>query len=211
MSIPLLGTQDIEINQAIVINTLRGSAFYNPAFLIASGAHHVTITAGHLEVVVGTLVTSNTSTSKNWIYSNGNISTTRKFAKRVVGTSGVVSREAHLSVPDDRAAYIEFSGLAYGMIAISSSVPGSGGTGLFTFRCGDASRNITILTSAGPTTTATTGELIGTTGTDGHFTVSASQTYSRIYIENRTGASRNYNYTLMNVLNEVTASELVLV
>jgi hypothetical protein len=206
---PLLGSKDIDIHQAIVINALRGSAFYNPAFLVAAAATHTNIHAGHLEVVVGTLA-SDTSTYP-WIYSNGVINTTRKFSKRNVVTSGVVSREAFLSVPDDRSAYIEFSGLAYGMIAISSSVPGSGGTALFVFRCGDASRAITVLASAGPTTTATIGELIGTTGTDTHFTISASQTYSRVYIENRTGVARNYNYTILNLVGGVYAAELVLV
>ncbi len=209
---PILSARDIHILHALVINTLRGAGFYNPAFLISASAIHVIITDGNLESVVALLASDMVNTQRGRVYSNGEVITTQKYKKRVIGTSGVSSKEAVLTVPDDRAAYVEFSAAApTGMIAVCSSVPGSGGTALFAFRVGDASRAITILASAGPTTTATTGELTGTTGVDGQFTISASQTFNRVYIENRTGASRSYNYTIMNLGDGITASEMVLV
>lgn len=101
-----------------------------------------------------------------------------------------------LSLADDAASSWEFGGTAQGILILSGNVS-SAGIAVAWFRVG-TSPAVSILSSAGPTVTGTTGALTGTTGTDTHLTISA-HTDNKLYIENRTAASRTYQAAFLSM------------
>ena len=96
-------------------------------------------------------------------------------ARYVIGDDGFAT--VSLAAFDNSAAKIEFA----------SSVVG-GPNGSLWARCDATNACVSIAFAAGPTLTFTTGALGGTTGTDGHVTMSAG-TDGKCYIENRSGAT----------------------
>jgi hypothetical protein len=77
-----------------------------------------------------------------------------------------------------------------GMILVQSRSAASTNY-LWAFYVTSAGGSFTPVYFIGSNTVATTGALTGTTGTDGKFTCSVNTANGKIYIENRTGASRN--------------------
>lgn len=105
----------------------------------------------------------------------------------------------NVTLPDDTAAYIQFTGIQYGLFALASNIP-AGGACLALFRAGDASAMVTILSSTG-TVVGGSGTLAGTTGPDGQLNIRARAdgVVSRIAFENRTGAQRVYIITFLSL------------
>jgi hypothetical protein len=201
-------TRDVRIDQLFVSNTSQGAGFYDPAVYVESGCYGVSVEARYKESVVTTLMNKISTAYRE--ESNGETQTNAKHRTRVLAASGMSSLSGEFAMNDDTAAYIEFSGAARGMIALSATA-GSGGSALIAFRAGDASQFATILASGGATVgSAGDTTLAGTTSTDGRLTVATPSASNRLYLENRTGAARSYKYTLMN-LNDVTASDIVAV
>jgi hypothetical protein len=102
-----------------------------------------------------------------------------------------------IPVNDDTAASIEFDGDAKGVAVISGSTGGLRGTTVH-FRVG-ATNHATLISSSA-NVVATTGELTGTTGTDGNLTISA-HTDRKLYIENRRGQNGTYTVTFLSLVD----------
>ena len=104
---------------------------------------------------------------------------------------------AEVSLADDAATSVEFDTAGTRGIMIISGSVGAGGAAVYHFRVG-TSLTSAVLSSAGPTVTATTGALTGTTGNDTELTLSV-HTDNKLYIENRTGGTRGYTITFLSV------------
>lgn len=98
-----------------------------------------------------------------------------------------------LTINDDAVATLEFSGTCYGLLAINGPTSASRPS-LIAFRVG-SSNYCTVLAGAA---VASTGILTGTTGVDTNLNIN-THTDNKIYIENRTGAQRVYNVTLLSM------------
>ena len=99
-----------------------------------------------------------------------------------------------ITLADDAAASYEFSGTTYGIVLVNGSTDGAGPC-IAAFRVG-TSPYCTIL--AGANANATTGALTGTDGTNAKLNLSG-HTDNKLYIENRTSASRNYTVTFLSM------------
>lgn len=191
-------TIGIKFDGLYVVNSITGGAnYFNPVINYDSNVSGIEVICNQPDSASLSAIAALTSRISGTIVRevlNGKELTVSK------SLTGVASSEAIITLADDKAAYIEFSAPCYGQMILSSSGPSTGGAVLFAFRVGDSSRVIaTIGAAASPTVSTTTGELTGTTGTDGNLIISASQTFNRIYFENRVGLGRNYVYTLLSV------------
>src|SRR5690606_11352025 len=140
-----------------------------------------------------------TDSTAYYVEYNGVVQTNRKHKTRVSSVSGFTSSAANITIPDDGAAYIELRAAgARGMLAIPSRAKNNA-TALVSFRVGDANAHATVLASAGKTVAGATGTATGTTGTDNQMNVFADTASNRLYIENRTGSSSGYAFTLLNL------------
>jgi hypothetical protein len=121
----------------------------------------------------------------------------------------LASSATNLSLADDQAAYIEFSATAQGVFVISGSIAARG-AGMVFFRVG-ASGHVTLMSSGGATVSVGTGTLAtgASGGVDGNLNIYADTATNRLYIKNRTGSAGNYGYSLLNVTQDVEASDLV--
>lgn len=99
---------------------------------------------------------------------------------------------------DDGISQITFSDTSYGIVAISGPTLASG-PAIWAFRVG-TSPYCYLLAGNAIYSAATTGIMTGTTGVDGFLTLSA-HTDNKLYLENRTGATRNYEITFLSVNN----------
>lgn len=102
-----------------------------------------------------------------------------------------------VTVNDDAVSTLTFTGDARGVLIIGSNTSSRKGA-MVLFRVG-ASPTMQII-GAPSGVSVTTGALTGTTGVDGELTIS-THTDNKIYVENRTGASGVYIYTLVSVYN----------
>lgn len=110
------------------------------------------------------------------------------------------------TIADDAVTTLEFSGDNAAFALVNSSQSG-GGYALIWFRVG-AAPSVDVLASSSVTVTGTTGALTGTTGTDTELTISA-HTDNKLYIENRTGASRDYSVLILaNLGGDLLRSEI---
>ena len=100
------------------------------------------------------------------------------------------------SIADDAVSTLEFSGTAYGIIAIAAPTA-TAGPAIYSFRVG-SSPYCKLIAGDATYNEATTGALTGTTGTDTKLTLSAHTDY-KLYIENRTSTSRVYEFTIMSI------------
>ena len=99
------------------------------------------------------------------------------------------------TVADDDFTSIEFDAASYGVVVINGS-ESAAEAAVVHFRVG-SSVHCTLLANS-TNVEATTGALAGTTGTDAKLTVSA-HTDNKLYIENRTGSSKDYSITLLGI------------
>ena len=111
-----------------------------------------------------------------------------------------------VTLNDDQAGYWTFSAAdSRGIAVISGNVDGAGST-MVAFRVGSNifCRALASGISAGAVAT-TTGALNGTTGTNGNLTLSVTLTATgdRLYIENRTGATRGYVITFLSLITGI--------
>jgi hypothetical protein len=133
---------------------------------------------------------------------DGDLTISRQFTAASMIAGFVRANTSAVSMADDTAGYIQFNGAARGVLTISGNTSGAKAA-VVHFRCGDGSAHSTVMTGSA-NVTGTTGALAGTTGTDGHLTIAADTATSRLYIENRTGALRAYNYSFQAADGQVT-------
>src|SRR5690606_4364435 len=165
---PLWQTKGVTIDGLFIDNDNQGAGFYDPAVYIEPGCEFVTVKTSGNYPEVATL--ASTDSTAYYVEYNGVVQTNRKHKTRVSSVSGFTSSAANVTIPDDGAAYIEFSAGARGMLAISGAASGSA-TALVSFRCGDASAHVTVLSSGGKTVAGATGTATGTTGTDNQLNI----------------------------------------
>lgn len=203
-----VATRDVVID-GVRVTGATSPASLDPAIEVDSAAQGVRIRANSTDQVT-TLVDTSSLTNFEVEFA-GSVSSNTSQSTKMIGVSGFSSVNTHVSLADDAAASITFSGATQGVISISGSTSARGAAMLF-FRVGDGSAHVTELSSGGATVTTGTGALTtGTSdGTDGNLNVTASTSSSVLYIKNRTGASGNYGYTIFNLTGGVTASGMVL-
>jgi len=122
-----------------------------------------------------------------WRWGFTSVTPTQDNTGFVSGITASIADNAATTIPID----LNGATAVYGQLVISGNVA-SARPSTVAFRVGSAA----FATVLSGTATATTGVLSGTTGTDGDLTVSASG--STFYIENRTGASRVYGFTILS-------------
>ena len=115
-----------------------------------------------------------------------------------ITTTETVLTPANLVLADDEAAYIQFTADATRGIAVFGGNVAAAGSGVVSFRV-QTSAYATAVASAGATVTVGTGTLAGTTGTDTHLTIRADTASNRLYVENRTGAARDYGFAFLGL------------
>lgn len=112
----------------------------------------------------------------------------------------------NLTLADDQAAYIEFSADATRGLAVIAPNTAAAGSAIVSFRV-QTSAFASLVASVGATVTVGTGTLAGTTGTDTHLTIRANTANNRLYIENRTGAARDYGISFLGLRVGVPTSQ----
>jgi hypothetical protein len=116
-----------------------------------------------------------------------------------VGFRAKIDGTTYVCVADDGVALLEFEhSLQQGLVSIStlSSLTTTVPRGIYFIRAPTGQEIVTGLTEWNITgVSKTTGALTGTTGANGNTTISA--TAGKLYLENRTGASRFYAVTFM--------------
>lgn len=191
-------SRDITLDSVYLQNEFQSSGFYNPAVFFGSDVRGVKVSSD-LALSIATTLTSRTA-GTNYVESwNG---TTRTDVDQVVGDVSVTALQAgytrtstEVTLADDKAGYIDFGAVSRGIIILAGT-SSAARSAVVAFRVGDANAHATIMSSGGGTVTGTTGQLAGTTGTDTHLTIAADTATNRLYIENRTGGSRSYSYTV---------------
>jgi hypothetical protein len=111
------------------------------------------------------------------------------------GTQNGMAQPDVITLLDDKAGYFQWDDVTKGLVLIGGNAA-AGQSGLLTFRVGTSGS----LTSMSVTSNlnVTTGQLTGTTGTDGKLTVSADTATNRLYIENRLGGTYSYAVTFLS-------------
>jgi hypothetical protein len=120
-----------------------------------------------------------------------------------VAMSGMLSTpgffSAAFTLADDQACYIPFPAASIQSCLWIVGNTAVAGAALVAFRCGDTSGYASGLAIAGTLTTGTGPLATGTTGgTDGSLNVFAELAPApRLYVKNRTAATRSYRYTIL--------------
>ena len=115
-------------------------------------------------------------------------------ADRRIMAMGYISHQI-TNLADDTAQSVEVKSGSGAIIVTVTDVPLY--TALFAYRAVSAASRVDEAWNIAPTTVKfTTGELTGSTGSDGDLTFSA-HTDGRIYVENRTGSSRTVKLTFL--------------
>lgn len=187
-------TEDVLLRGGYINNTLQGSGFYNPAIFVATGCVNVKADFNTTNADVSSLMTSTES------FSTVNFRGVRRF-NGVDITGALRSIGTELTLNDDKAGYIEFSGLTRGVAILSGNTSTANGC-IINFRCGDGSAFVTTWGAPAGVTTGT-GTLAGTTGPDTNLNIRADTATNRLYIENRLGASRAYCLTFLSLALDV--------
>jgi hypothetical protein len=197
-------TRDVLIRQLYVTNANQGAGFYDPAVVIESDCYGVEVSEKYKDSII-TSLTDRLSLAYTEV-NGGEVRTRLKQRNRVLAVSGVVAKESETSIADDAVASVTFDVPARGIICISPNVS-AGGCCTVAFRCGDASAYATVLSQAGATVAGSVGVLTGTTGTDARLNIGVDTATNRLFVENRTGASRSYSYSFLT-LNTAVAAEM---
>lgn len=216
---PALGSlsKAILIQNLYVNSSFQSTGFYNPAVFYTSSVRNVNVSAS--DTYNSQVATLSSMAVGSYAYEefDNQSNNDRANKKRTVAVSGFASGVGNVgfasntTLAADTASYIEFSGAAQGMISISGNVAARG-CGVVFFRVG-ASAHSTLVSSAGATVSVGTGAL--TTGAGdgvaGSLNVYADTATNRLYIKNRTTATGQYGYTLLNVQPDITAGALVII
>lgn len=210
-------TRGVLISGLYISNTLRGAGFYNPAVYYGSDVRNISVIASDSQSSQVTTLSSMTAGTYGYEEFDNKSNNDRANTRRTVATSGFASSTGNVgsatntTFVSNKAAYIEFSAGAQGLIIISSNTAARGSAVVF-FSVG-SSGHATLVSSAGATVSVGTGAL--TTGTSdgiaGNLNVYADTATNRLYIKNRTAAGGQYGYTLLNIQPDITASDLVLI
>ena len=210
-------SQSILVHNLYIANSFQSAGFYNPAVFYSSSVRNVQVRASDNYSSLITTLSSMAVGSYAYEEYNNQSNNDRSNKRRSVGVSGFASSvgnvgsAANTALAADTASYIEFSAGAQGMIAITGSVAARG-SGVVFFRVG-TSGHATLVSSAGATVSVGTGALTtGTTdGVAGSLNVYADTATNRLYIKNRTAATGQYGYTLLNIQPDITANALVVI
>lgn len=181
-------TTQVEIDGAYINNTNAGPAYYDPVFVIASTCRNVKVSVHSQNNDIVTL------TSSGSLYLETDFQDTKRFAGQHVANS-YKSCPASAQLGDDQAGYWSGDGVMQG-VAIISGNASAAGSAIFPFRTGDANAYVpSVPIALGGVTFdgAANGTLADGGGTDGRVTICANATLSRLYISNRTGASRSFS------------------
>lgn len=185
-------TTGVEI-EVDYVEDQNGSGPYNPAVVIDPGCVNTVVTSRETTNITSLASSAGINTTINWggVY--------RFFGEQVAGNLRSITAA---SLADDNAGYYTFTAACQGIAVISSNLL-AGGSALFWFRTGDASAAVTPLPfSGGPTITgaavATAATVTDAYGTDTQLIVVAAQDQPRLYLSNRTGASRTYTLTILS-------------
>lgn len=185
---------DIEIHIGYIQNQNAGAGHYNPAVLVASQCEGALIRSE----TDSASVTSLASTSSSFVRIDWR--GTRRYVGEQV-SAAMKSAASPAVLADDNAGYWTFSGPVQGMAMISPATVG-GGSALIWFSTGGSTAAVNVLSSTGATVTgaavATAATVTDGYGTDTQLTVVATQDQNRLYLSNRTGASRSYMITLLS-------------
>lgn len=102
-----------------------------------------------------------------------------------------------LTIADDGVATYEFDTAGtHGVMVIGADVVAAGPC-MVAFRVGN-NEYVSLLGGDSSVVVGTTGELVGTTGTDGDLTISGHSD-KKLYLENRTGGERTYTVTFLSM------------
>ena len=118
-----------------------------------------------------------------------------------VKLNGATMTGLQVTIADNAVAVLTFPNRVFGMLNLSEgsntdSTPDAGGQFLGYVDFG-SSPELAEAISGGSTSTNTSDVLTGTTGTDGQLTVGVGGVSGTLYIENRRGATRIINITLL--------------
>jgi hypothetical protein len=211
-------TKSVFIRNPYISNNYQSAGFYNPAVYYSTDCFDIHVESGDSFPIVAKL-SSRTANSfyrelnEGLVYDDhdNTYAGTNTFSAGLASTTITAhnfraNTTTDFTMADDTAAYINMGVATRGVFFITGNTL-AGGVAMVAFRCGDANAHATIMSSAsgGPTVTGGTGTLAGTTGTDTHLTIRADTATNRVYVENRTGASRTYNYAFL-ALNGDTSS-----
>ena len=199
-------TRSVNIINPYISNVFQGAGYYNPAIYYSTDALGVNVQSDAAFSGVNTLSSKAAGT---WYTEQFNGVKRSDVPQPELRFSGSTANE--ISLADDRAGYVDLGTPgARGVFHLGGNLAGAGHC-IFAFRCGDANAHVTVLSSGGVTVGAGTGTLAGTTGADGQLNIRADTATNRIYIENRTGASRGYQYTITPLSSGATPATFVTV
>jgi hypothetical protein len=203
---PLLSnvSRDITVTGPYIANVsspITGAGFYNPAFFYGSDVFG-------FRAISQTAFSNTTSLTSRVIgtqfYELFGGAERKDFTQtRVRAEADKFRWKEEFSLDDDEAGYVDMGSVTRGVLVVSGNV-GAAGSATVHFRVGDANAHSSIASSTGPTVTGATGALDGTTGVDGHLTISADTATNRLYIENRTGSARSYVVTFLSTQQATT-------
>lgn len=193
-------TKKIAANR--IVATDGNAAVVTGGGTVALGGNSLTVTGGNPTLRDGGTLDLNGNTLS---LTGGNVTLTDSgtldlngYTATVPGTGTLALRDVtnsfgaihtiSQSISDDSVlSFVPAAG--WGMLFITGAALGH--NGVFAFRCSAGSEYCGVVTQFSTLFDTTTGVLTGTTGTDGKITVSAAVSTGRVYIENRSGASRS--------------------
>lgn len=181
-------TVDVSFELLYINNANAAPGFYNPAIFCVSTCENIHADTSTNSSDVVSLLTPSVNYSENF-------RDTHRFRGYQVSGS-FNSAPSALSLADDFAGYWSLSQAAsYGIAMISGNLAAAGV--IFAFVRVDASANVTVISSTGPTIDVTTGPLANGGGVDTRLTLSADSATNRLYISNRLGTTRSYNLSFI--------------
>ena len=191
-------SRGVEITGLYVVNSSGGAGYFNPAVSIASAVRGVLVDCNQPDATsaAGIAVLTNRTVNTQWEerFNGANI-TAQTMQIAAGGTQNGMAQPDLITLLDDKAGYFQWDDITKGLVLIGGNTAAAQ-SGLLTFRVGTSGS----LTSMSVTSNlnATTGQLTGTTGTDGKLTVSADTATNRLYIENRLGGTYSYTVTFLS-------------
>ena len=198
-------TNDCAVLDCYCLNTKQPSAdFYNPAVNIDTNSKNIHVRLHDTTSDVASA--SNYNSISPVVEDDGSLHVGKELSAR-----SFISTVTPISLADDAAAYLTFSAAGTFGIAVITGNVDAGGQAVVSFRVGDGSAFVNVLSSGGVTVTGQTGTLTGMTGVDGQVTISADTATNTLYIENRTAGTKGYDMTFLGLSGGVYSNTITAV
>ena len=195
-------TTDIRFETLYINNTNQPSGYYNPAIYVANpDSRNIKVSANTYFGDVTSLLNITASS-----FAESEFKSIKQFTGVYISN---YSSWASIALADNKAGYftIDTTRGEQGAILITGNTS-SAESGMVAYRVDDANAFCSELSGTANFAT-TTGQLTGTTGADGFLTISADTATARVYVENRTGATKSYVITNLCALGLVNNFTLV--